>query len=153
MTEQPRILGLDIGERRVGIAISDALGHTAQPLLTLGRTHLRKEMRDIGRLLRKHGVAEVVAGNPLHMSGDISPQARRAQAFAAAIRDEFRLPVHLWDERLTSAAAHDLLDSAGHPRGPERKAIIDQVAAVLILQSWLDARTLPPPPATEGADL
>ncbi len=148
--EQPRILGLDVGERRVGIALSGPLG-VARPLLTLGRTHLRKELRDIGRLLRKHGVVAVVVGNPLHMSGAVSPQARKVQAFAAAIRQEFGLPVHMWDERLTSTAANDLLDSHGYPRGPERKRILDQVAAVLILQGWLDAATAQRPATAQHA--
>jgi putative Holliday junction resolvase len=138
MTEHPRILGLDIGDRRVGIAISDALGN-AQPLLTLGRTHLRKELKDIARLVRKHAVTQIVAGNPLFASGDISPQAKKAQAFAQAIADELQMSVHLQDESHTSAAAEELLDRRGFPRGPERKAVLDQYAAVVILQDWLDA--------------
>lgn len=141
MDQQPRILGLDIGDRRVGIAMSDAFGMTAQPLLTLGRSTLRQELKNIGRLLRKHQIAEIVAGNPLYMSGDQSPQATKAQAFAAAIRDEFHLPVHLWDERLTTTEAHRQLDDMGYAQ-LGRKGIIDQVAAVLILQSWLDAQAL-----------
>ncbi len=138
MEERPRILGLDIGDRRVGIAISDALGN-AQPLLTLGRTHLRKELKDIARLVRKHGVTQIVAGNPLYASGDISPQAKKAQAFAQAIANELQMPVHLQDESHTSAAADERLDRRAFPRGPERKAILDQYAAVVILQDWLDA--------------
>jgi putative Holliday junction resolvase len=86
-----------------------------------------------------------VVGNPLYMSGDQSPQAAKAQAFAAELRSEFGLTVHLWDERLTTTQAHRHLDDAGHARGPTadgvgRKAIIDQVAAVLILQAFLEAR-------------
>ncbi len=140
MQEQPRILGLDVGERRVGIALSDPLG-IARPLLTLGRTHLRKELKDIGRLVRRHAVSAVIVGNPLHMSGEISPQAKRAQVFADALRQHVELTVHLWDERLTSHAAHEWLDARGYPRGPERTRILDQVAAVIILQDWLDVQT------------
>ena len=140
MQQQPRILGLDIGDRRVGIAISDPFGTTAQPLITMGRSSLKQELKNIARLVRKHGVAEIVAGNPLHMSGDRSPQAEKAQAFAAVLRETFVLPVHLQDERLTSSAAHELLDRLGMPRGPERKAVLDQYSAVIILQDWLDAR-------------
>jgi putative Holliday junction resolvase len=139
MQESSRILGLDIGDRRVGIAITDALG-MAQPLLTLGRTHLRKELKDLGRLIRKHGVTAIVAGDPVYASGDISPQAKKAQAFAQAMADEFQMPVHLQQETLTSAAAEELLDRRGFPRGPERKAVLDQYAAVVILQDWLDAQ-------------
>ena len=140
----PRVVGLDVGDRRIGVAISDGLGLTAQPLFTLQRTgrkgDLKKEVKWIGRLLRKHGVTEVVVGNPLHMSGDVSPQAVKSQAFAEALRAEFGVTVHLWDERLTSMEAHEILDGAGYARGPERRRVIDQVAAVVILQSFLQAR-------------
>ena len=139
MQEPPRILGLDIGDRRIGVAITDALG-TAQPLLTLGRTHLRKELKDLARMVRKHGVTAIVAGDPVYASGDISPQAQKAQAFAQAVADELQLPVHLQRETLTSAAAEEILDRRGFPRGPERKAVLDQYAAVVILQDWLDAQ-------------
>jgi putative Holliday junction resolvase len=140
----PRVLGLDVGDRRIGVAISDGLGLTAQPLFTLQRTgrkgDLKKELKWIGRLLRKHGVTEVVVGNPLHMSGDVSPQAMKAQAFAEALRTEFGVTVHLWDERLTSVAANEILDEAGYARGAERKKVIDQVAAVVILRGFLEGR-------------
>ena len=96
-------------------------------------------MKSVARLLRKHGVTEVVVGNPLHMSGDLSPQAVKAQAFAEELRAEFAITVHLWDERLTTTQAHRHLDDAGHAV-IGRKGIIDQVAAVLILQSFLEAR-------------
>jgi putative Holliday junction resolvase len=100
-------------------------------------------MKAIGRMLRKHGVTEAVVGNPLYMSGDQSPQAEKAQAFAEELQVEFGITVHLWDERLTTTEAHRYLDDAGHASGPGpggRKGIIDQVAAVLILQSFLQAR-------------
>jgi putative Holliday junction resolvase len=141
MQEHPRILGLDIGDRRIGIAISDALG-IAQPLLTLGRTHLRKDLKDLARMVRKHGVTAIVAGDPVYASGDISPQAKKAQAFALAAAEELQMPVHLQRETLTSAAAEELLDRRGFPRGPQRKAVLDQYAAVVILQDWLDAQEL-----------
>ena len=141
MHEQPRILGLDIGDRRVGVALSDAFALTAQPLLTLTRSTLRHDLKSIGRILRKHSVAEIVAGNPLYMSGDLSPQALKAQSFAQAVHQEFNLPLHLWDERLSTTEAHRHLDHLGHAAAG-RKGIIDQVAAVLILQAFLDARAL-----------
>jgi putative holliday junction resolvase len=136
-----RIMGFDVGQRRIGVAITDPLGLTVQPLLTIYRKTPHADLKSIGRLIRKHGVAEVVVGNPLHMSGEQSPQAARTQAFAAELRAEFGLPVHLCDERLTSHEANLLLDEAGHARGPERRRIIDQVAAVLILESFLEARS------------
>jgi putative holliday junction resolvase len=136
-----RVFGFDVGDRRIGIAVSDPLGYTAQPLMTLYRSRRKDDLKSVGRLLRRHGVREAVVGNPLYMSGDISPQALKAQAFADDLRTEFNLTVHLWDERLTTTQAHRHLDESGHASGRgERKGIIDQVAAVLILQSFLDAR-------------
>jgi putative holliday junction resolvase len=135
----PRIMGLDVGDRRVGVAVSDERGSTAQPVLTLVRTNRRQDLRSLGRILRKHQCAEIVVGNPLYMSGDLSPQAVKAQAFADLLRQEFNLPVFLWDERLTTTEAHRLLHDAGRA-GSEHKMLVDQVAAVLILQSFLDAR-------------
>jgi putative holliday junction resolvase len=136
----PRILAFDVGDRRIGLAISDPLGYTAQPLFTLHREGRRADLKSVARVLRKHGVKEAVVGNPLYMSGDQSPQAAKAQAFAEELRAEFGITVHLWDERLTTTQAHRHLDDAGRARGRERKEVIDQVAAVLILQSFLEAR-------------
>lgn len=135
-----RIIGFDVGDRRIGVAVSDPLGYTAQPLFTLHRTTRRADLKSIARTLRKHDIAEAVVGNPLYMSGDQSPQAAKAQAFAEDLRTELGLAVHLWDERLSTTEAHRHLDAGGHGAGRERKQIIDQVAAVLILQSFLDAR-------------
>ena len=133
-----RVLALDVGDRRIGLALSDELGYTAQPLWTLHRTSRRADLKAIGRVLRKYAVAEVVVGNPLYMSGDQSPQAAKAQAFAEDLRREFGATVHLWDERLTTTEAHRHLDEAGHTGDRrERKGIIDQVAAVLILEAYL----------------
>jgi putative Holliday junction resolvase len=132
-------MGLDIGDRRIGVAVSDELGLTAQPVLTLVRKNRKLDMKSLGRLLRKYGCAAIVAGNPLYMSGDLSPQAEKAQAFAQHLREEFGVPVHLWDERLTTTEAHRHLHAAGRP-GSEHRAVVDQVAAVLILQGFLDAR-------------
>jgi len=135
----PRLMGLDVGDRRIGVAVSDALGLTAQPVLTLVRTNRRQDIKSLGRLIRKYDCAAIVVGNPLYMSGDQSPQATKAQAFAEILHEESGLPVHLWDERLTTTEAHRHLHAAGRP-GAEHRAVVDQVAAVLILQSFLDAQ-------------
>jgi putative Holliday junction resolvase len=150
MHEHPRILGLDIGDRRVGVALSDGLRLTAQPLITMGRSSLKQELKNFARLIRKHNVAGIVAGNPLHMNGNPSPQAAKAQAFAQALHEHFGLPVHLQDERLSSAAADELLDRMGYPRGPERKAVLDQWSAVVILQDWMDAHPIARLPEGNG---
>ena len=136
-TQTSRILGLDHGQRRIGVAISDELGLTAQPLLTILHTNQRNDLRSLGRLLRRYDCTAIVIGWPIHLSGDRSPRAQAVEKFADTLRAEFSLPVHLWDERMSTAEAHRHLDAAG--RGVrDRKDVIDQVAAMLILQSWLD---------------
>ena len=136
----PRYLGLDIGNRRIGVAVSDELGLTAQPVLTLERRSSRREdLRSLARLARRFAVAGIVVGNPVHLSGESSPQAARTQAFAAELGALTGLPIHLWDERLTSREAHQILYEAGHARQDHRR-VVDQVAATLILQSFLASR-------------
>jgi putative holliday junction resolvase len=133
-----RIMALDVGKIRVGVALSDPLGYTAQPLLTLWRKTRGEDMRSLLRLIRKHEVVKIVVGNPLHMSGDISPWAAKVHEFADELHKRSGLPIQLWDERLSSVAAHEILNEAGHnPR--DRKYIIDQVAAVVILRGWMEA--------------
>ena len=132
-------MGLDVGDRRIGVAVSDELGLTAQPVLTLVRKNRRQDLRSLARLVRKYGSSQVVVGNPLYMSGDVSPQALKAQAVAQALQLETGATVTLWDERLSTTEAHRHLDAAGRLPG-DRRSVIDQVAAVLILQSFLDSR-------------
>ena len=137
----PRYLGLDVGNRRIGVAVSDELGLTAQPVLTLVRRHNRREdLRSLARLCRRFGVVGIVVGNPVHLSGDVSPQAVKTQAFAAELGELTGLPIHLWDERLTTREAHQILYEAGHARQEHRK-VVDQVAATLILQSFMEQRS------------
>ena len=139
-TPPPRYLGLDIGSKRIGVAVSDELGFTAQPVLTLEvRRNSREDLRSLARLARRFSVAAIVVGNPLHMSGEQSPRAVKTQAFAAELGSLTGLPIHLWDERLTTREAHQILYAAGHPRQQHRR-IVDQVAATLILQSFLDEK-------------
>lgn len=140
MPEQPRIMALDIGDRRIGIAISDGLGLTAQPLFTLHRTSsVREDIRSIARMVRKHEVKEIVVGLPLHISGEESPQTIKTKKFAEELAERVGLPMHYVDERLTSLEADDLMKQTG-ASPQDRKARIDQVAAALILQGFLDAR-------------
>lgn len=133
-----RYLALDVGNRRIGVAVSDELGLTAQPVLTLERHSQRREdLRSLARLCRRFGVAGVVVGNPVHLSGEPSPQAAKTQAFANELGALTGLPVHFWDERLTTHEAHHILYASGRPRQQHRR-VVDQVAATLILQSFLD---------------
>ncbi len=133
-----RYLALDIGTKRIGVAVSDELGLTAQPAMTLEvRRSRREDLRSIARLARKFAVVGIVVGNPLHLSGEVSSRAEKAQVFAAELGELTGLPIHLWDERLTTQEAHRILYEAGHAR-QEHAKVVDQVAATLILQSFLD---------------
>jgi putative Holliday junction resolvase len=135
----PRFLGLDIGSKRIGVAVSDELGLTAQPVLTLTRKrNPREDQRSLARLCRRFGCTAIVVGDPKHLSGEASAQAAKTRAFAEELAEFAQLPLHLWDERLTSREAHEILYAAGKSR-QEHKLLVDQVAAVLILQSFLDA--------------
>jgi putative Holliday junction resolvase len=134
----PRYLALDVGNRRIGVAVSDELGLTAQPVMTLERKRSRRDdLRSLARLARRYAVSAIVVGNPLLLSGEAGPQAQKTQAFAAELGELAGLPIRLWDERLTTHEAHKLLYEAGHKRQDHRK-LVDQVAATLILQSFLD---------------
>jgi len=139
-TTIPRYLGLDVGSKRIGVAFSDELGLMAQPVLTLTRKRNPKDdLRSLARLCRRFECAGIVVGDPKHLSGEVSAQAEKVRAFAQELAAMTGLPLHLWDERLTSRAAHEILYAAGKSR-EEHKPLVDQVAAVLILQSFLDAR-------------
>jgi putative Holliday junction resolvase len=134
----PRFLGLDVGNRRIGVAVSDEVGLTAQPVLTLERKRSpREDLRSLARLARRFGVSGIVVGRPVHLSGEVSLQTAKTDAFAAELGELTGLPMHLWDERLTTREAHQILYEAGHAR-QEHRLIVDQVAATLILQSFLD---------------
>lgn len=138
-----RVLGLDVGARRIGVAVSDLLGITAQGLDTLQRKNKRHDLAQLERIIRENDVREIVVGLPLRMSGAEGIQAEKMQAFAADLRKHFRLPVHLWDERLTSAEANRLLRETDLSIEKRGKAV-DRMAAVLILQGWMESRTLQP---------
>jgi putative Holliday junction resolvase len=130
---------MDVGSKRIGLAVSDPLRITAQGLETLQRRNKGLDFERLERVIREYHVAEIVIGLPLRMSGAGGTQSEKMQAFAEEIRRRFRLPVHLWDERLSSAQANRLLretDMSIKRRGE----VVDQMAAVLILQSWMDAR-------------
>lgn len=127
-----------MGTKRIGVAVSDELGITAQPVLTLERRrNAREDLRSLARLCRRFSVVGIVVGNPLHLSGEMSRQASKVQSFAAELGEITGLPIHLWDERLTSHEAHRILYEAGHER-QQHRGVVDQVAATLILQSFLE---------------
>jgi putative Holliday junction resolvase len=120
--------------------------------LTLTRKRNPKDdMRSLARLCRRYGCTAIVSGNPLHLSGESSPQADKNRAFAQELARLTALPLYLWDERLTTREAHQILYAAGKSR-QEQKPLVDQVAAVLILQSFMDAHRLPSTQAEEQGD-
>jgi len=134
-----RSFGLDVGSRTVGVAVSDALGVTAQPVTTLRRTNLRADLAQLRRLAEEHDVGHAVVGLPLNMDGSEGPSAAEARRLGDAISRTLGIPVEYWDERLTTVAATRMLVEADVSRA-RRRAVVDKIAAVLILQGWIDAR-------------
>jgi putative holliday junction resolvase len=134
-TNPRKILALDVGNRRIGLAVSTELG-TAQGLPTLERSSRRRDLEVLGKIARKHAVTDLVFGRPLHMSGDQSAQADKVEAFARLVQEKLKLPIHFVDERLTSWQANQLLDEQKLSR-TERKGKVDEIAAVLILEAFL----------------
>jgi len=134
-----RILALDLGDVRIGVALSDETETLATGLKTLQSFGPRKDAQAISALVREHEVGEVVVGMPWRLDGSLGPQGERVTAFVERLRRSLRVPVALWDERLSSVAADELLAEAG-VRRRDRKSRIDRAAATLILQGYLDAR-------------
>jgi putative Holliday junction resolvase len=132
-----KILAVDWGKAKLGLAVSDDLGITAQGLSSLSRVSESKDIDAIGAYIRDLRIEAVVVGLPKNMDGTLGPSAEAAQAFAGALRARLDIPVHLWDERLTSLAAERTLVGAGIRRR-ERRGIRDKVAAIMILQGFLD---------------
>lgn len=135
----PRILGLDVGSKTIGVAVSDPLGITAQGLETIRRKNKRYDFGELDKIIRDYSVAEIVVGYPLRLSGAEGTQSEKMQKFADDLQHKFGLPVHLWDERLTSSQANRILREADLPT-KKRAGAVDRMAAMLILQSWMEAR-------------
>jgi len=138
-----RILSIDYGTRRIGLAVTDELGLTAQGLPTLHRSNKRNDFDHLRRTIKQYGVGEIVLGLPLRMSGEAGTQSEKVKEFADELRARFKLPVHLFDERLTSVEANRVLDETAMS-GQRRKEVVDRLAAVLILQAFLQSRTSAP---------
>jgi putative Holliday junction resolvase len=131
-----RILALDFGKRRIGLALSDPMGVLARPLPTYNRTRVREDIAYLARLAREEQVGLFVFGDPKYMSGDLSQQSEQVREFAARLEAATSIPIHFWDERLTSSQAHRVLDEYGLTR-QERKGKVDQLAATMILEGYL----------------
>lgn len=133
-----RRLGLDYGDRRIGVALSDELGWTAQALEVIGRTNPAADLARIAGLVREHDVQEVVVGLPKNMNGTIGPRGEICIAFAEKLRAQLDVSVVLWDERLSTVSAERTLIAADMSR-KKRKQLVDKMAAAIILQHYLDA--------------
>jgi putative Holliday junction resolvase len=129
-----------VGSRRIGVAVTDPLGITAQGLDTLQRQNKRYDFEYLRRVIRDYEIKEIVVGLPLRMSGAEGTQSEKMRAFAEDLRKKFRLPVHLWDERLTSAEANRFLRETDLSIEKRGKAV-DRMAAVLILQGWMEQQS------------
>ncbi len=132
-----RIMGLDVGEKRIGIAISDPMGWTAQGHSVLQRSVLEADVKNIGQLCQDYEVEKIVVGLPLNMDGSIGPKVLEVQEFARSLETALAIEVAYWDERLTTKSAERVLIEADLSRR-RRKQVIDKMAAVHILQAYLD---------------
>ncbi|WP_429842801.1 Holliday junction resolvase RuvX [Brevibacillus sp. FIR094] len=135
-----RLMGLDVGDKTIGVAVSDELGWTAQGIETIKRQSKEKDFARLSELVSQYQIGAFVVGLPKNMNGTIGPRAEMCQAFGKLLEERTSLPVHMWDERLTTMAAERMLISADVSR-QKRKTVIDKMAATLILQGYLDAKS------------
>jgi len=133
-----RIIGVDFGEARTGIAVSDLLGITAQGLDTLQEKDMAKVLNHLCDIAKEYNAREFVVGFPKNMNGTVGERGERTSEFAKLLEEKSKLPVKLWDERLTSSAAHNVLAEA-NVSGKNRKLAVDKIAAVMILQSYMSS--------------
>lgn len=132
-----RIMGLDIGDNTIGVAVSDLMGMTAQGITTIKRESKKKDIEAIKDIIKEKNVNLIVSGLPKNMNGTVGPQAEKVMKFCELIKEETKLEVEFWDERLTTVSAEKMLISGDVSR-KNRKKVIDKLAAVLILQNYLD---------------
>jgi putative Holliday junction resolvase len=138
-TEPGRVMALDVGGRRIGVALSDSTRVLATPLTTLRAEPRARVLAEIAALVERNDVTALVVGLPLTLSGEIGPQAQLVQSFAEELRAALKVPIYMFDERLTSVAAERLMQDLGI-KPERRKARIDEVAASIILQDFLDSQ-------------
>ena len=134
-----RIMGLDYGDRRIGIAVSDELGWTAQGIKVVEKRRDGGEIEEIANIIAEYSVTEIIVGLPKNMNGTIGPRGEISQQFAQTLTERFGLPVRLWDERLTTVSAERTLAEA-EMSWKKRKKVVDKMAAILILQNYLDSK-------------
>jgi putative Holliday junction resolvase len=134
------LLGLDVGDVRIGIAVSDVLGSGAHPLCTLTRTNRQRDITVIGDLVSIHEVERIIIGLPISLDGTVGVQAEKVQKFGNRLSKGLKVPVEFLDERFTTSEAEEILDRVNmDPK--ERKKVIDQISAVIILDEYLRSNT------------
>jgi putative holliday junction resolvase len=135
----PRILAVDYGRKRIGLALSDELGITAQPLQTLVRKNRREDLRRLREICRTHGVARILVGHPVHITGEAGEMADEASRFAVRLHKELGMDVELADERLTSWEAEQTMAETGSA-GRRKNLSLDAIAAAILLREYLESR-------------
>lgn len=133
-----RILGLDIGDRTIGVAVSDPLGYTAQGITTIRRKNEDKDIEELIKLCTEYNVETIISGLPKNMNGTIGPQSEKVLQFCELLKTKIDIPIKMWDERLTTVAAQRAMLEADLSRA-KRKKIVDKMAATYILQGYLDS--------------
>lgn len=139
MAERKRILAIDYGRKRIGLALSDELGLTAQPLATLAHTNRRTDAHRLREICRGHGVAHIIVGHPVHMSGQAGDMAGEAVRFAARLKKELGIEVELVDERLTTWDAEQIIAET-RPSSRRKQSVLDDVAAAVLLRDYLERK-------------
>ena len=135
-----RILGLDLGDRTIGVAVSDPLGFTAQGITTIRRKSLQYDIDELKKICKEYNIEKVLLGYPKNMNGTEGPRCEIVKEFAEVIKEQLNLPIQFWDERLSTVAAHRAMLEADLSRA-KRKKIVDKIAAVYILQGYLDSKS------------
>ncbi|HHT36450.1 MAG: Holliday junction resolvase RuvX [Candidatus Wallacebacter cryptica] len=132
-----RVLGLDVGEKTVGVAVSDPLGFTAQGLEVIRRTSIEQDLKRLAEIADQYQVERIVVGMPRRTDGSYGPEAEKVEAFAAKLKEAVTVPIVFWDERFSTAAAERILLEGDVSRA-KRRRVVDKVAASVILQGYLD---------------
>ncbi|EQB88687.1 putative pre-16S rRNA nuclease [bioreactor metagenome] len=133
-----RVLGLDVGDRTIGVAISDPLGFTAQGITTIKRKNIEYDIEEVLKICKEYNVDTIISGMPKNMNGTIGTQGEKVMEFCDKLKENIEVPLKYWDERLTTVAAHKAMLEADLSRS-KRKKIVDKIAATYILQGYLDS--------------
>ena len=133
-----RGLGLDVGDRTIGVAVSDPLGFTAQGITTVHRKSVEEDIDELKKICKEYAVELIISGLPKNMNGTVGEQGEKVIEFCDLLKEEIKIPIKMWDERLTTVAAHRAMLEANLSRA-KRKKIVDKMAATYILQGYLDS--------------